>query len=207
MPVSETVRTGAWSTHRADIERRLVEAYMDLLETGTPHGVSMPAVAERAGVSVRTLYRYFPNKDDLQRAAAGWFEQRTKDAMAEPTIDALERPRVPAPALDGPGRPPARGPGAAHHPRRPGAAGGATARPSRAQVDRALSDSVTGARRQEIIDLVIAVTSSSMFLELVDRMGHEPTRAAELAADLIELIVANETGPPGRRTRGRTNGP
>ena len=78
---------------------------------------------------------------------------------------------------------------------------------SRAQVDRALSDEVSGARRQEIIDLVIAVTSSSMFLELVDRMGHEPTRAAELAADLIELVVANETGPPGRRTRGRTNGP
>ena len=65
---------------------------------------------------------------------------------------------------------------------------------SRARSTAALSDEVTGERRREIIDLVIAVTSSSMFLELVDRMGHEPTRAAELAADLVELIVANETG-------------
>ena len=60
----------------------------------------------------------------------------------------------------------------------------------------------------EIIDLVIAVTSSSMFLELVDRMGHEPTRAAELVADLIELIVANETrraaGEPGGSTMTTT---
>ena len=47
----------------------------------------MPAVAERAGVSVRTLYRYFPNKDDLQRVAAGWFERRTRDAMEDPAVD------------------------------------------------------------------------------------------------------------------------
>jgi uncharacterized protein YpuA (DUF1002 family) len=41
-----------------------------------------------------------------------------------------------------------------------------------------------------------------MFLELVDRMGHEPTRAAELVADLIENIVANETGQTADRPEG-----
>jgi AcrR family transcriptional regulator len=192
MTASETVRTGVWSTHHADIETRIVEAFMDLLESGSSGSVSMPAVAERAGVSVRTLYRYFPNKDDLRRAAAGWFEQRTRDAMEEPTIDLsnvhrylrllwtdladhLPAVRVQHTTPDG------RKLRAARLPQ------------SRAAVDHALSDDVSGERRREIIDLVIAVTSSSMFLELVDRMGHEPTRAAEHAADHIELVVANET--------------
>jgi AcrR family transcriptional regulator len=193
MTAFPAVRPGVWSTHRADVETRIVEAFMDLLETGTPNGVSMPAVAEQAGVSVRTLYRYFPNKDDLQRAAAGWLERRTREAMANATVDlsnvhqylrllwtdlADHLPAVRVQHTTPDGR----------------LLRAARLSASRAAVDRALSDDVTGERRREIIDLVIAVTSSSMFLELVDRMGHEPKRAAELAADLIELIVANETG-------------
>jgi AcrR family transcriptional regulator len=206
MTASQTTRPGAWSTHRADIETRIVEAYMELLETGTPTGVSMPAVAERAGVSVRTLYRYFPNKDDLQRVAAGWFERRTRNAMDDATVDISNvrqylrllwtdlADRLPAVRVQ--------------HTTPDGRTLRAARLPdSRAAVDRALSDDVTGERRREMIDLVIAVTSSSMFLELVDRMGHEPTRAAELAADLIELIVGDEATPGGRHTRGRLKGP
>jgi AcrR family transcriptional regulator len=192
MTASPAGGTSVWSTHRADIEERIVEAFMDLLETGSPTGVSMPAVAERAGVSVRTLYRYFPSKDDLQRVAAGWFDRRTQDAMENAPVDisnvhqylrllwtdlADHLPEVRVQHTTPDGR----------------MLRAARLSSSRAAVDRALTDDVTGDRRREIIDLVIAVTSSSMFLELVDRMGHEPTRAAELAADLIELIVANET--------------
>lgn len=201
MTASSAERIGAWSTHRADIEARLVDAFMDLLETASPTGVSMPAVAERAGVSVRTLYRYFPSKDDLQRAAAGWFDRRARQLMADDTVDAsnmheylrllwtdlarlLPAVRVQHTTPDGRVLRAARLPD------------------SRAQVDRALSPRVTGTRRAELIDLVVAVTSSSMFLELVDRMGHEPSRAAELVADLIENIVANETGQTADRPEG-----
>jgi hypothetical protein len=73
---------------------------------------------------------------------------------------------------------------------------------SRAQVDAALSEGVTGDRRTEIIDVVVAMTSSSMFLEMVDRMGHEPARAADLVADLIELIVEREVGRAAGETEG-----
>ena len=201
MTASPTERPGVWSTHRADIETRIVEAFMDLLETASPRGVSMPAVAERAGVSVRTLYRYFPSKDDLQRVAAGWFERRTLDAMENATLDisnvheylrllwadladSLPAVRVQHTTPDGRQLRAAR------------------LLQSRAQVDGALSRQVTGPRRTEIVDLVVAICSSSMFLELVDRMGHEPARAAELAADVIELIVANETGGAGGAPEG-----
>jgi AcrR family transcriptional regulator len=194
MTASPTERVGVWSAHRAGIESRLVEAYMDLLETASPTGVSMPAVAERAGVSVRTLYRYFPSKDDLQRAAAGWFERRALELMANPprldTTNVHEYLRVlwtdlaeRLPAVR------------VQHTTPDGRLLRAERLPqSRAQVDDALGDAVTGERRREVVDLVVAVTSSSMFLELVDRMGHEPARAADLVADLIGLIVEHETG-------------
>ncbi len=47
----------------------------------------MPAVAERAGISVRTLYRYFANRDELQRYAAGWLDRRVLDAMEHRPVE------------------------------------------------------------------------------------------------------------------------
>src|SRR5262245_49618761 len=155
-----TARAGVWSAHRADIEGRIVDAYMELLETASPTGVSMPAVAERAGVSVRTLYRYFPSKDDLQRVAAGWFERRTRAAMESPTIDLSNFRRylqllwtdvaeiTPAVRVQ--------------HSTPEGRAVRATRlADSRAQVDRTLDDAITGPRRADIVDLIVAAFSSS----------------------------------------------
>lgn len=201
MTASPAERVGVWSTHRAGIEERIVDAFMDLLETASPTGVSMPAVAERAGVSVRTLYRYFPSKDDLQRVAAGWFDRRTRELLDDSTVDATNMheylrllwtdlaQQLPAVRVQ--------------HTTPVGRLLRAARLPeSRAQVDAALSGDVRGDRRREIVDLVVAVTSSSMFLELVDRMGHEPARAADLVADLIELIVEHETGGAAGETEG-----
>ena len=69
-------RTGAWAVHRDDVQDADRRRLHGPGRGGEPAGVSMPAVAERAGVSVRTLYRYFPSKDDLQRYAAGWLDRR-----------------------------------------------------------------------------------------------------------------------------------
>lgn len=46
----------------------IVGALCDLLVDERPGNVSMPAVAKRAGVSVRTVYSHFPTKDDLFEA-------------------------------------------------------------------------------------------------------------------------------------------
>jgi AcrR family transcriptional regulator len=201
MTASPTERVGVWSTHRADIESRIVDAYMDLLETASPTGVSMPTVADRAGVSVRTLYRYFPSKDDLQRVAAGWFERRTREALTDATLDISNvQEYLRLLWTDLAGRLPAV---RVQHTTPDGRLLRAARLPeSRAQVDAALSEGVTGDRRTEIIDVVVAMTSSSMFLELVDRMGHEPARAADLVADLIELIVEREVGRAAGETEG-----
>jgi len=64
---------------------------------------------------------------------------------------------------------------------------------NRAAVEQGLPRSITGQRRAELVDLVVALASSSMLLELVDRMGHEPEAAARLVAAVIRLVVEQET--------------
>ena len=51
----------------------------------------MPDVAARAGVSVRTLYRYFPNKDALLAGANEWFSARAQQMIGDRMVglDAL----------------------------------------------------------------------------------------------------------------------
>ncbi len=49
---------------------RIVQAVTDLVTEEHPAAISVPAVARRAGVSVATVYRYFPNKSELLDAAA-----------------------------------------------------------------------------------------------------------------------------------------
>jgi len=50
--------------------RKVLEAVLDLLADGSLDDLSVPAVAERSGVSLATIYRYFPTKSDLLSAAA-----------------------------------------------------------------------------------------------------------------------------------------
>jgi len=49
---------------------RIVAAVSDLVANDHPAAISVPAVAERAGVGVATVYRYFPSKEELLDAAA-----------------------------------------------------------------------------------------------------------------------------------------
>ena len=92
-------QTGAWATHRADVTTRSVEAFLELLETSSPEGVSMPAVARRAGISVRTLYRYFPSRDDLRRTAFGLARARVASRHGRPRARPVEHPAVPPPPV------------------------------------------------------------------------------------------------------------
>jgi AcrR family transcriptional regulator len=74
-------------------ERRLrgrqavVDAMIDLLEEGhLPPAVD--DVAQRAGVSTATLYRYFPTLDDLRAETIARFAERRDDLYALPAIGA-----------------------------------------------------------------------------------------------------------------------
>jgi AcrR family transcriptional regulator len=50
----------------------ILEALLRHLKAGDADNVSMDDLAREAGVSRRTLYRYFPTRDDLLAGAAEW---------------------------------------------------------------------------------------------------------------------------------------
>ena len=62
----ETLR----SEQRRTTRERIVRAVAELVADAHPANVSVPAVADRAGVSVATVYRYFPTKEALLDASA-----------------------------------------------------------------------------------------------------------------------------------------
>jgi len=78
---------------------RMVEAAMYLAADGGYEAVQMRSVAERANVSLGTIYRYFAGKDDMLLAGlAGWVhilrrriedEEFTDGAAADRLADAL----------------------------------------------------------------------------------------------------------------------
>ena len=72
---------------RALTRQKVLAAVLELVAEGSLDEMSVPAVARRSGVSVATIYRYFPTRDELLVAAA-----------AEPSRQALAQP--PAPRLD-----------------------------------------------------------------------------------------------------------
>jgi AcrR family transcriptional regulator len=188
MTSSVAAPSGAWAQHRADVRARIANAYLELLDTESPSGISMPAVAAQAGVSVRTLYRYFPTKEQLRRDAAMWFHDVAAERLDGGTLDLSTMSEyrrllwgemanwLPAVRLQ-------------HTTPEGREMRAERLAPSRALVDAALEPDVGGERRAEIVDLIVAVSSSSMLLELVDRMGYDPQRAADLITELIELIV------------------
>jgi AcrR family transcriptional regulator len=58
--------------HAAATRERILEAVADLLEREPAEELTIPAVAEVSGVSLRTIYRYYPTRDALLEAAGRW---------------------------------------------------------------------------------------------------------------------------------------
>src|SRR3954452_2871834 len=58
--------------HAEATRARILEAVADLLEEGAAAELTVPAVAEASGVSLRTIYRYYPTREELLEAAGRW---------------------------------------------------------------------------------------------------------------------------------------
>src|SRR4051812_12543427 len=56
--------------HRELTRQKVLGAVLELVAEGPMAELSVPMVAKRSGVSVPTIYRYFPTKDALLHAAA-----------------------------------------------------------------------------------------------------------------------------------------
>lgn len=187
------------SVHRDDTRRVILESFLQLLDDESPLTVSMPDVASRAGVSVRTLYRYFPNKDALLVGANEWFSARAQQMIGNRMVG-LDDLGV---YLENVWTAFAENIAAVRVQHT--SAGGREFRARRTEstrqtIDAALPDTIPEARRADVVDLVAALASSSMFLELVERFGHTPADAAALTSRLVHLLVDSEVGAAERST-------
>ena len=65
---------------QSDLTRDLItNAFRSLLVDDFPEAITYPQVAEAAGVSLRTVYRYFPARADLLSAAWEWWDELTHE--------------------------------------------------------------------------------------------------------------------------------
>jgi AcrR family transcriptional regulator len=56
----------------AAARQRILAAVAMLLEQATVDDLTMPQVAEASGISLRTVYRYYPTREQLLEAAGRW---------------------------------------------------------------------------------------------------------------------------------------
>ena len=175
--------------HRAVTRQRILDAVLDLVSEGRADDLVVPDVSRRSGVSLATIYRYFPTKDALLDAAA---EEPARQAAGMPVGteitdgDAFLRtmwhsfvdnlPLVRRQATSEAGR---------------------EMRNRRYEASRTLladqltrggldTDTATGAR---VVRMSLLLTSSLAFLDLHDRQGLGPDEAADDVEWAIAALV------------------
>jgi AcrR family transcriptional regulator len=78
---------------RAEQAERTREKILEALAAELAEGgeeFSIPRVAKRAGVSTRTVYHHFPNRDAQVDALAHWIEKRTETSRSDALPATLE---------------------------------------------------------------------------------------------------------------------
>lgn len=193
---------------REETRNRIVQAALGLLASQDPAAISMPAVAEASGVSLRTVYRYFPNKPELLEAAGVWFDGREwaaavgRDGPQQLTPnDFGTYQRVRFADFDN---------NRAAVLAQLSTPGGRELRRQRLGEQRAVVRSLVGALVPDLAeadlhrlaDAALATASSASFAELVDRMGLEAADAADLTAWMIEAFLAHATATGTTRPQG-----
>jgi AcrR family transcriptional regulator len=77
----------------AELTRELIlRALAELLQDGRAGELSVRDVARQAGVSLRTVYRHFPTREELFGAAADWIDWRIfGDVRLDETVEDLPK--------------------------------------------------------------------------------------------------------------------
>lgn len=194
---------------RALTRRKVLAAVLELVAEGSLDELSVPAVSQRSGVSVATIYRYFPTRDELLAAAA-----------AEPSRQALQHRRAPRPDDDDlaafqramwhdfAGNLPL-----LRH--QVASTAGREMRVTRLEQSRSLLAGYLGRhgvdphsiQGQRLVSLLLLINGSLALIELHDRQGLDVDEALDYALwAMRELIEAtrHETPAPHDHTRGES---
>lgn len=183
--------------------RTILTAVLDLLAEGTLGDLSVPAVSRRSGVSVATIYRYFPTRDELLTAAAAEPSRRALEAQPGPRegdddLAAFQR----AMWHEFAGNLPL----LRHQVASPAGREMRQARlaRSRRQLAAHLADSgidADSAAGQRLVSMLLLVSGSLALVELHDRQGLDVDTAIEhslwAARALIDATTSDVAGPTG----------
>lgn len=184
---------------REATREQMIQAVHDVLAEESPATLSMPRIAERAGVSLRTLYRYFPTKEALVDAASESY--RVPASVVGGSVSVATLPEYLTQAWTGFTE--SIGAIRAQHLTPAGRAlrDARLPRNRRAVRESIVAEGVTldDDDLRLLTDLVVALMSSTMYLELVERLGHNERDAARLAAWAVGAIVDRS------RTEGGVN--
>lgn len=168
--------------------RRIVDAVAQLLVEADPSALSIPVVAKRAGVSVRTVYRHFEDKAALVRSVAEVDDPATRlplpaadgsDLCAYLKVawsDEIQLPHLRAQLRT---------------------VAGQRVRAERRRSQRPYLDIVLDAwsieldddSRRRLIDLVQLMTGSAALVELTEVLGESSDEAAATATWAVEALM------------------
>jgi len=73
--------------HASVTRERILAAVADLLERGAPEELTVPDVATASGISLRTIYRYYPTRDELLEAAGRWIGTQVLESPYPQNLD------------------------------------------------------------------------------------------------------------------------
>ena len=176
------------SDNRRRVSERAIAATVELVRETGDLAFTMQAVAERSGISLRTLYRHFPNRDELVGALAVVADQTV--ALAPPTsVDEFEPWLVKAwtnlMAEEALIRAQHRGaPGVRIRRER-----ATLHRSATAKVIDAICPDIPRATQTEIVDIALLLTSSTALFEFVDVLEVDVERGAHLAALALRSLI------------------
>ncbi len=175
--------------------RRIVHAVAELLVEGDSSALSMPVVAERAGVSLRTVYRHFDDTAALVRSVAEVDDPATRLPLPAPDgsdlcayLRVAWSEEIQLPHLRAQLR----------------TVAGQQVRAQRRKSQRPYLDLVLDAwsvgldaeSKKRLIDLVQLMTGSAALVELTEVLGESTEEAAATATWAVEALMlhARRTG-------------
>jgi AcrR family transcriptional regulator len=71
----------------AAVRERILSAVAELVEHGELEDLTMPDVADASGISLRTIYRYYPTREKLVEAAGRWIGDELMRHQYPRTLD------------------------------------------------------------------------------------------------------------------------